>query len=150
LLALAGPLSDDEQVTIVEQVAEALIKGKESPNVRRHFHRDAVFSGDKDYPWSFAGFHQLLQSRDCAPRNMVWSADRLARHLALLHGGNSAAQQVNGPGLTLYCVSAKRVAAHEIYGFDLRDRTIVRVYFALKDEVPAPSSASANLEKETD
>ena len=133
------PLSEAEQLLILDKIGAA-IAGKEDPGgVAGHFRKDAMFVGAADYPWDLAAFRQTLVSRDCSTdRTRSEPAERVLLGFTQVERQAARAKPSYGPGLIFYCVSSRRTAAHEIYTFRFEGRKISKVFFARAMVVPAP------------
>jgi hypothetical protein len=140
----ATPLSEEQQLHVLDDIGTALAGPGDGESVARHFHEDAVFAGAENYPWSLAGFRKLLLSRDCStdPSRSI-SGEHALIGYSDSERAAAEAHPSYGPGLIFYCISPRRVAAHEIYMFRFRGAKISRVTFAREMRVPAPTPPPA-------
>jgi hypothetical protein len=127
---------ESEQLQILDRIGEALA-GRLAPGaVAGYFSKDAVFVGQREYKWDLAGFANTLLGRDCdITRSRSWGAEEIV-HFSREGAEAARARPSYAAGLSFYCVSGRRVAAHETYTFRFEGKKISKVYFASAVGVP--------------
>jgi hypothetical protein len=143
LALLAAPLSDDaKQAAILTQIGDVLAGRADPKTVARHFHKDAVFAGQREFAWDIIAFRDTLRARDCnTGRSLSYRADQVLIGLTEAERADARRLPSYGPGLSFHCVSAKRIAAHEIYTFRFEGDKVKRVFFARAMAVPGAPAA---------